>query len=80
MYRVFVINPCDGRVVLIEDYAYFDDPELVVDKFFENRVYLIFRVNVSDLSGISSVLLECGNRNYTFTPLEIDEKGNGLYF
>ncbi len=60
-------------------FAFFDNPVISDINYLYVPNTLNFNVTANDLSGISKVLLEILNKNYTLSPLQVDLKGNGVY-
>jgi len=59
-------------------FDFYDNPRITC--VFEYTPSLLkFNVTADDTSGISKVLLEVFNKNYTLPPIKVDFRGNGLY-
>ncbi|RLE90129.1 MAG: hypothetical protein DRN04_15555, partial [Thermoprotei archaeon] len=64
---------------ITSSFGFFDSPKLSNVNYFYVPNTLNFNVTAKDFSGISKVLLEIMNKNYTLSPLQIDSRRNGLY-
>ncbi|ABL78366.1 hypothetical protein [Thermofilum pendens] len=57
----------------------FDNPRIEWIKALYSFPYLSLNASISDLGGVSKVILSLEGKNYTLSPLQVDEKGRGIY-
>ena len=60
-------------------HSFYDDPTISGVSYVYEPLLLNFNVTVSDLGGVSEVILQILNKNYTLHPIEVDDYGRGVY-
>ncbi|RLE94405.1 MAG: hypothetical protein DRN04_03860 [Thermoprotei archaeon] len=61
-----------------KSFVFYDKPSVKAVLSLKGNL-LSIKVNASDLSGIEKILFEAFGKNYTLAPVNVDERGNGVY-